>query len=237
MIANATDADAGFVGHALRERGFAFTELIREQHHTWNQTLASALDGIDPLDGIDMVLSLGSSWSVYWESASGPVSTETALLKQALTTDVPVLGVCFGAQMLAHAAGGHVRRADQHEIGWCDVRLTREAPADSSPLAGTWMQWHYDCVEVPSGATTLAESDKAVQAFRVGSSLAVQFHPEATESIVSRWSSGDGRQELVDVGVDYDTLMAQTRTEAASAEVRSRSLVDWFLRDVAHLHV
>jgi len=231
MIANATDADAGFVGHALRERGFAFTELIREQHDTWNQTLASALDGID------MVLSLGSSWSVYRESASGPVSTETALLKQALKTDVPVLGICFGAQMLARAAGGYVRRADQHEIGWCDVRLTREAPADSSPLAGTWMQWHYDCVEVPSGATTLAESDNAVQAFRVGSSLAVQFHPEATESIVSRWSSGDGRQELADARVDYDTLMAQTRTEATSAEVRSRSLVDWFLRDVAHLRV
>ena len=246
MIANATDADAGFVGHALRERGFAFTELIREQHHTWNTTVARALDGTDlavverdgiDLDGIDMVLSLGSSWSVYWESASGPVSTETGLLKQALKSDVPVLGICFGAQMLARAAGGHVRRADQHEIGWCDVRLTREAPADSSSLAGTWMQWHYDCVEVPSGATTLAESDKAVQAFRVGSSLAVQFHPEATESIVSRWSSGGGRQELADAGVDYDTLMAQTRTEAASAEVRSRSLVDWFLRNVANLHV
>jgi GMP synthase-like glutamine amidotransferase len=231
MIANATDADAGFVGHALRERGFAFTELIREQHHTWDEVLTGTLDGID------MVLSLGSSWSVYWESASGPVSTETALLRRALATDVPVLGVCFGAQMLAHAAGGHVRRAAEHEIGWCEVRLTREAPADSSSLAGSWMQWHYDCVEVPSGATTLAESDKAVQAFRVGSSLAVQFHPEATESIVSRWSSGDGRQELADAGVDYDTLMVQTRSETASAEGRSRLLVDWFLRNVAKLHV
>lgn len=244
MIANAADTDAGFVGHALRERGFAFTELIREQHQSWSSQLSAprvSTDAINTdainMDGIDLVLSLGSSWSVYWESSSGPVATEARLLRQALETDIPVLGVCFGAQMLAHAAGGHVRRSPQHEIGWCDVRLTPEAPADASPLAGAWMQWHYDCVEVPSGATTLAESDIAVQAFRIGSSLAVQFHPEATESIVARWSSGEGRRELADAGVDYDFLMEQTRSAAASAEERCRTLVDWFLGAVADVSV
>ena len=229
MIANATDADAGFVGHALRERGFAFTELIREQHEGWSSLLSGGLEGVD------MVLSLGSSWSVYWQANSGPVAAETAVLRQALETNVPVLGICFGAQILAHAAGGAVRRATEHEIGWCDVRLAREASHDASPLAGKWMQWHYDCVEVPSGATTLAESDRAVQAFRLGSSLAVQFHPEATESIVARWSSGEGRGELADVGVDYDSLMVETRAAAADAEERCQILVDWFLHSVANL--
>ena len=97
------------------------------------------------------------------------------------------------------------------------------------------MQWHYDSVEVPSGATTLAESDRAVQAFRIGSSLAVQFHPEATESVIARWSSGEGRRELADAGIDYDELMVETRAVAADAEERCRLLVDWFLHGVAHL--
>ena len=229
MIANASDADAGFVGHALRERGFAFTELIREHHEEWGSVVA------DGLKGVDLVLSLGSSWSVYWDSASGPVASETTVLQSALEHDVPVLGICFGAQMLAHAAGGAVRRAPEHEIGWCDVRLTREASPDAGPLAGTWMQWHYDCVEVPSGATTLAESDCAVQAFRIGSSLAVQFHPEATESVIARWSSGEGRRELAEAGINYDELMVETRAAAVDAEERCRILVDWFLHGVAHL--
>ena len=89
---------------------------------------------------------------------------------------------------------------------------------------------------VPSGATALAHSDVSPQAFRMGRTLAVQFHPEVTEAVVRHWTSGDGATELTKAGIDRDELL--TRTSGMVDEMRGRtdSLVGWFLRDVAQTH-
>ena len=227
LVANEADADPGLVGRALRARGYSFTEFLREDHENWPS-----------LDGFDLVVAMGSNWSTYWEEVSTPVGAEQRLLSDAIARGLPVLGVCFGAQQLAIVLGGEVSRAQTHEIGWHQVFPVAEAAgmAPRSLTEGAWMQWHYDRFSAPSGATVLADSPVGPQAMVCGRALALQFHPEATESIVRLWMNDGGMTELDKVGLDHNTIMTETRANLAEAERRCDDLVAWFLSNVAQSH-
>ena len=227
LVANVADTDAGYVGHALRLRGYAFTEIMREHHEHWSTRID------DLVNGADLVVSMGSGWSVYWPEVAEAITAESSLLRHARDRAVPILGVCFGAQILAHALGGKVFRATQSEIGWCRVFAHQPDSLAGSVLEGEWMQWHYDTFEPPTGAEVVASSDHAIQAFHIGRSLGVQFHPEATEAVVSRWSTGEGQAELVAAGIDPVALHERTRALVHDSEARCDALVNWFLADIA----
>lgn len=228
LIANVDDADPGFVGRAMRRRGISFVEYLREQWQEWPS-----------LEEIDLVVSMGSSWSVYWEEQSGPISAEQSLLATAHGAGIPILGICFGAQQLSTVLGGVVTNAQSPEIGWFSVQNVAETAeiAPSCLTEGRWMQWHYDKFSVPSGATVLADSPVGPQAIVCGASLGLQFHPEATESIVRQWSSGEGVSELEKQGITLDSLLSETSATVNDAERRCDELVAWFLRDVAQKHM
>jgi GMP synthase-like glutamine amidotransferase len=112
--------------------------------------------------------------------------------------------------------------------------------AESAPKCltdGPWMQWHYDRFSVPSGATVLAESPVGPQAIVCGRALGLQFHPEATESIVRQWSAGEGVDELASLKISPQNLLAETSDTVVDAERRCDELVAWFLDDVAQRHI
>lgn len=227
LIANETDADPGFIGHSLRRRGFAFTELIREQHHEWSGD-AEALAGRH-----ELVLALGSGWSVCDPALAAPRAAEQSLVRATLDSGTPFIGICYGAQILSESAGGSVERAPEPEIGWCPIDVDPDLREEADVLRGPWMQWHYDRCLPPARARVLATSPVAVQAFVLPSALGVQFHPEVTESVVAQWSSGrDGEAELQDLGVDRETLITDTRRNVTSGLDRCDRIVDWFFRTV-----
>ena len=91
-------------------------------------------------------MALGASWSAYDASLHSWLLPELQLLRDAHEAQVPVLGVCFGGQLLAAAHGGSVARSAHPEIGWYDV----ESDDDLVP-AGRWFQWHYDRWQLPGG--------------------------------------------------------------------------------------
>jgi GMP synthase-like glutamine amidotransferase len=135
------------------------------------------------------------------------------LLGEALREQIPALGVCLGAQLLAVAAGGRVERADIPEYGAHLVAKRQAAASDplfgSLPITPDVMQWHTDAVtQLPQGAVLLATSATCeVQAFRVGGrAWGLQFHIETTPEIVAAWAAQDA--ELL---VDYetDTMLAR----------------------------
>jgi GMP synthase-like glutamine amidotransferase len=225
LIGNSEDTDAGLLGHALRERGFAFTEFAREDPGSLGDPAA-----------FDLIVSMGSSWSAYWEAIARETAAERAFLLAAHRRGVPVLGVCFGAQQLAMALGGRVERSERPEIGWHNVTSIPESAGVSGAeiLAGQWFQWHYDRFSVPSGAVALADSPVSPQAFVAGRSLGLQFHPEVTASIVAHWSRGAGAQELSAAGVDPGRLLRETGTRMDEVRPRTERLVEWFLERVAH---
>jgi GMP synthase-like glutamine amidotransferase len=214
LIANAVDADAGFVGDRFRHHGFAFTECHRERPAEWPS-----------LDGHDLVLLLGSEWSVYWPHVADEVAAETALVRETHRRGIPQFGICFGNQSMASALGGTVERAREPEIGWYDVVSDRPDVVAEGP----WLQWHYDVVTVPPGADEIARSAVGPQAWQLGRSFATQFHPEATESMLARWTTGGGADELVRIGSTPEQLMAETRANTVASREHAECLVDWFL--------
>jgi GMP synthase-like glutamine amidotransferase len=218
LIANAVDADPGFVGARLRHHGFAFTECHRERPQEW-----------PTLDGTDLVLLLGSEWSVYWPHVAANVAAECKLIRAAQERGVPQFGICFGSQSMSHALGGTVERARQPEIGWYDV--VSDEPA--AIAEGPWLQWHSDVVTVPPHAQEMARSSVGPQAWRLGRSFCTQFHPEATESMLARWTEGGTTDELAALGLTAEALMADTRRNVEVSREHSDHLVDWFLAEVA----
>lgn len=96
---------------------------------------------------------------------------------------LPVLGICFGAQALAAALGGNVVRLARPEHGW--IELGADDPSVIPP--GPWLALHEDAVELPGSAQELARNAVGPQAFTIGPHLGVQFHPEVTPAILSRW--------------------------------------------------
>jgi len=228
LIANSEDADPGFVGRSLRRRGYSFTEFLREDHQNWPS-----------LDGFDLVVAMGSNWSTYWDHIAEPVQAEQALLADAVVRGMGILGICFGAQQLAVTLGGEVTKAKTPEIGWYQVFPVAEA-MNLTPdclTRGDWMQWHYDRFSVPAGATTLADSPVGPQAMICGRALGLQFHPEASESIVRLWMTGEGKDEIAAIGVTPDELMGETSSRILNAEQRCDELVEWFLENIAQRHM
>lgn len=216
LVANTVDADPGFVGERFRHHGYAFDECLRETPSEWSD-----------LAGHDLVVLLGSEWSVYWDRVQREVAAESALVSEAHRTGVPIFGICYGSQMVAHSLGGSVQRATRPEVGW--HRVDTEIPEVISP--GPWMQWHFDVFTPPSGWSVLATSPSGPQAIRSGRSFATQFHPEATETMLAAWTAGS--EDLVRMGLSAETVMAETRDHVKRSRSECARIVDWFVNEVA----
>jgi GMP synthase-like glutamine amidotransferase len=216
-VANADLDRTGIVGDELERRGYRLELVLREGRLDWPS-----------LDGIDLVLVLGSDWSVYGEPNRTEVDGEVALVREAHERGTPTFGICFGAQVLAAALGGTVRRSAVLELGWCTVESL-----DGAVPPGPWMQWHQDTFDVPSGVELLARSPAGPQAIRAVRSFAVQFHPEVDVAIVESWIEADAGRDLGRAGVDPAELLAATRRHVLEAEARTRALVHWFSTEVA----
>ncbi|MEY2966899.1 MAG: hypothetical protein RLY50_949 [Actinomycetota bacterium] len=229
MIGNADDLDTGLVGGALRRRGWHLVERVREAHCEWPRRAAS-----HDIGDTNLVVSLGSSWSTYWDHVADAVSAEQTLIKEAIDAGRGVLGICFGAQQLATVLGGSVARAPHPEIGWHRVEagIGASGTPGSQVLVGEWLQWHYDAVTLPEGIEPLAVSPAGPQAFATGRCLGVQFHPEATEAVVRTWSQGEGAAELSAVGLDAQALAADTTRRMTEMESRTDRLVEWVLATI-----
>ena len=93
--------------------------------------------------------------------------------------------------------------------------------------------WHYDVFTVPDGFAELARTAAGPQLVRGGRTLATQFHPEVTETMVVRWLGMGGADELRTHGVDPAELLAQTRANVARSGPHAAALVDWFLAEVS----
>jgi GMP synthase (glutamine-hydrolysing) len=144
--------------------------------------------------GLDAVVCLGGPMNVYEEEKFPFLKQENFFIQGLLEKDIPFLGICLGAQLLAKACGGQVVRAPAGEVGFFNVQLTPEGKND--PLfAGVndvleVFQWHEDTFGIPAGAQGLADGDTCPhEAFRAGScAYGLQFHVEITDKNIAEWS-------------------------------------------------
>lgn len=164
--------------------------------------------------------------------------TEMRAIEQMLKQDKPVLGICLGAQLLAHVLGAPVRRHEAPEIGWHPLQLTDAGRADPvlAPLGdgAPVFQWHRYAFEVPSGATHLARTEGCEpQAFRHGdNAYGFQFHLEMDEALIERWLSNRAYlDELASHGhaTDAEAIRAHTRQHIASMQAHADAVFNGFL--------
>ncbi len=173
---------------------------------------------------------MGAPWGAWDDECIGNwLTPELAWIRDAVDRDIPVLGICFGGQLLARALGGSVAPGPKPEIGWTAIHS--DDPSLVSP--GPWFQFHYDRWTLPEGAVEIARNSVASQAFTFGRSLAVQFHPELNAAMLDGWLREGGAEQVVRDGQDPDALLAHTRAEENAARERSYALVDAFLERVA----
>jgi GMP synthase-like glutamine amidotransferase len=153
------------------------------------------------------------------------VVRELAWLRLADQRSLPVLGICFGAQALAVALGGGVRRARYPEVGWVSVQTDdRHLIGD-----GPWFAWHEDVIQLPDLATEIARNDFGPQAFTAGANLGVQFHPEVTPDLTAIWAARPrGVRQLAMAGLNLERLVQEGRRNGPGARAAAFRLFDAF---------
>ncbi len=216
----------GYVGERLADRGFEIEahQVVPEEHFH-----APGVDADFPeVADYDVVVAFGAPWSAYDNTLDSWLLPELRLLRDAHRAGVPVLGVCFGGQLLAAAHDGSVEPAALPELGWYDVESDNEIVP-----GGRWFQWHYDRWRLPPGAVEISRNAQTSQAFVLGRNLAVQFHPEIDEEILAGWLTNGGDHEARAFGIDPALLIEQTRQNAPGSRIRAHRLVDGFLDRVA----
>jgi GMP synthase (glutamine-hydrolysing) len=219
-IVHQRDAGPGVFAEAIRDAGGMLDVWTLAERPT---------PPADPL-GYDAVLVLGGAMNVDEGERHGWIAEENALLRELLTREVPLLGLCLGGQLVAEAAGAGTQRAARPEIGWHQVEVTPEGAADPllSRLAPSFeaFQWHSYEFPLPPGAVPLARSEVCLQGARIGErAWALQFHPEVSRADALHWVE-DYRSDpdAVRIGVDPAVLGLETEKKIDAFNQLGREL-------------
>ncbi len=229
--------------HAAQEPlGTLDPHLRREGFRIRYVNFARQPDARPALDGYDALIVLGGPMNVDQADRFPHLEHEVRVMREALDQGRPVLGICLGAQLLAHALGGHVGRASAPEIGWHDVAVSDAAGTD--PLLGHFagvervFQWHGDTFELASGATHLASSERCTnQAFRAGDAAwGLQFHLEVDQPMIARWLAHPDNEPAVAAldGGPHTVLRETERCIARQHELAERAFAGFVERVRSH---
>lgn len=201
----------GTLDPLIRARGHRIRFVNFERHP----------DAVPSVDGYQGLIVLGGPMNVADRDRLGHLRVELTQIERALTQGKPVLGICLGAQLLAHVLGARVERNPTPEIGWYELEATTAAADDPvlAPLGSRApvFQWHSYTFDLPSGATHLARTTTCEQqAFRYGASVyGFQFHLEVDARLIERWLSRPSyARELAAAGLGHDA----DEIRAAAAE-------------------
>ncbi len=135
------------------------------------------------LTGVDFVIAMGGPMSVNDEQQYPWLKQEKAFIYKAICQDVPVLGVCLGAQLIANSFGARVFPNRYKEIGWFPIEAVHtDSDRLPFPKQTTAFHWHGETFDLPKGAVPLARSAGCEnQAFQIGRNvIGLQCHLETT---------------------------------------------------------
>jgi len=183
IIQNDPRVPAGIYGRYLQQENVP--------HHTVRLHAGDSLSS--PSDATAVIV-LGGYMGVHDEADYPFLSLLRQFMRAAAEAGTPLLGICLGGQLLAHALGGKVRSRQRGEKGLCQVQLSAAGQNDpifaGLPPGFAAFQWHNDSFDVPPLATHLASSTACSgQAFRYRNGWGVQFHPEVDREIIADWST------------------------------------------------
>lgn len=208
---------ATVIKHVAFEDLGSLTEALNQQNYIVEYVEAGSddLTSIDP--STDLLVILGGPIGAYNEQDYPFLIDELRLLERRLADDLPTLGICLGAQLMARALGAKAYLGSRKEIGWSPLELSpagQQTPI--AHLAGdktAVLHWHGDTFDLPTGATHLAASalyhNQAFSWKQRG--LALQFHPEVVPQGLERWFIG----HAYEIGTTSDITVTKLREDTA----------------------
>jgi GMP synthase (glutamine-hydrolysing) len=209
-----------------------FGDVVRELGHElvgWRPQ-----DGAPP-GGADAVLVFGGAMHVDQEDEHPWLVREREWVRTLLDADVPALGVCLGAELLAVEAGWPLVRLPVPEIGWHDVELTEAGRDDpllgAAPPRFASLQWHSYAVDPPADVAVLAANAACAQAYRFGErAWGIQFHAEVDAATIEHWlDDGKDDDDVREAQLDIEDVRERTSREIAAWTKIGRSLCARFL--------
>ncbi len=220
------------VRHVPHEGVAAFVQPIEAAGYVIDR-VGPADDRFGTIDFVapDLLVLMGGPMAVYERDAHPWIDGELARLATRLAAGLPTLGICLGAQMIAAALGAKVERGPVREVGFAPIDLTeagRGTPLltlDTVPV----LHWHGDVFDLPEGATLLARTSAAPQAFVLGDVLALQCHPEVGDPAgpFDRWCEG-ADDYVAGAGTTIPAIREQhDRLGPAAVAAGRRMLAEW----------
>jgi len=224
VIQCADVVNGGSVVAYFRERGLPYLwHRIYESH------------AYPPLTEFSRVVCLGSPKSVHDSSVDEGIHELHSFVAAVLRSDVPILGICFGSQLLAKLLGAEVRRLQKPELGLYRIKLTDAGRTDpifhglESEL--DQMEWHGESFKIPAGATLLAEGEPCQnQAFRLGKAIGLQFHPEAVPEEIAAWADRN-LDRLSEIGKSKESVVNECAANEKRLKKINYTLLDNFLKE------
>jgi GMP synthase (glutamine-hydrolysing) len=166
---------------------------------------------------------LGGLMSVNDEEQYPWLALEKMLIRDAVLSEVPVLGVCLGAQLIASSFSRKVSRCTE-EKGWTVIRNQDRSGPEIGCGEVTVFEWHGECFDLPEGSSLVYSGEVVTnQMFTFGSATGVQFHPEVTESIIRQWVAGGDRDVM-------DKILHETPACIGQSKSLCIRIMDQFLR-------
>ena len=223
VLQHADPEHPGLIADAVQEVG-GVLEIIRGD---LGQPVPESLGGYDGL------IIMGGPQSVYEEEKPPYLRAEKRLAKQAIDSNLPLIGVCLGSQIIADVLGSEVHPSGGVEIGWKEVILSREATSDpvlsTLPATFTPLHWHGDVYDLPNGATPIGSSDMTpVQGFIYGTTTyALLYHLEMAHQQINMMVA-QFPDDVQRGGLDPAELLAETPARAAALKpIATETLTRW----------
>ncbi len=214
IVKNIAIEGPGTIEEFLKERGMAYSVLEIYDCHA----------EIPYIRDHSHLVVMGGPMAVYETDEHMYLSLEIALIRSFIKSKKPVLGICLGAQMIAHAVGAEVYAGGTQETGWDRVKLTADGmedpvmsniAVDGEPIAEVF-QWHGDTFDLPKNSVRLSSSSVYDnQAFRYRENVyGLQFHIEVTPGMIREWFTDEKGDRIEEMFRQSDSIYPEYRKRA-----------------------
>ncbi|MDR9367005.1 MAG: gamma-glutamyl-gamma-aminobutyrate hydrolase family protein [Balneolaceae bacterium] len=220
--------------HVAFEGLGSMEEWLKENGYEITTTCFFESADLPKIDSMDLLIVLGGPMSVNDEEEYPWLVSEKEFIRDAIEADIPVLGICLGAQLIANTLGSKVYPNPEKEIGWFPVNAIQTGSTSTFQFPSSFecFHWHGETFDLPPGATLLAKSDVCEnQAFQLGRSvIGLQFHLETTPKSAKNLIQ-NCRHELI------PSIYIQTEKEMLSAPVERYHKINKMMAEILeYLH-
>lgn len=222
--------------HISCEPPGVYEDELVERGGTVERVMVDQGEPLPELNGYDGIIVMGGPMGAYEDDRLPWLRPEKDLIAAAVRAEIPVWGVCLGAQLLAASLGAAVGPGPEPEVGMLPVYRASAAEEDPVfrilPERFLALQWHSDTFELPSDGVLLARSDAYEnQAFRVGRAYGLQFHIEIGTALATEWGEvpayARSLEGILGPGALPDLLTQVEAHEAEMSALARRLFAGW----------